>query len=404
MIEKEHIEVIDVGIFDLILAVVKRKRFVLTFTVITTILITIYCFVVPTKWVSLTQLAPIAESASNMQFNTDILNSLGAMPLMSSQKQDLAVEFVTILDSRTFREDIVRKFDLVSYFKIKNPNPSIAMEKALNKLSARVIKTSIETQNSNLKISVLTKDKVLSKNIAEYCITSLAYYERYQKKIKSKQSRQFLEQRTNEIRARIDTLMAQNKQFETQGNAFALDKQTEQALKLYSDMVSQKMLNDIEMELALQQYGNTNPKYDELKLKNQLLNAKITNYEKSKPDSLPQYMLRLHDLPESNLRYNKIQLDLKTMSQVYELLYPMTEQAKLTELKDTPSFDIIDSPNLAGTHARPDRLLLIVVFSLVALLFASLISILDAFMGIEQKSQLTDILRELGFKRFGKHA
>lgn len=394
MIVKKQVDIIEIGLFELLLEIVKRKRFVFRFTIILSIITIIVCFLIPLKWESISLINPIADNDQNIEIDSFLENDLSELPLLKTQKMEMAIDFMTIMDSRTFREDIIRKYGFIEYFKITKPDTLKAMEIALYKLDKSIIKNTWDQQSNTIRITVTTKGQYKSKSIAEYMITKLEYYVKFKSRVKSKLTREFLEQRTKEIKLKIDTLMIANKKFESNGNVYSFDQQKTQILEIYSELVSKKVMNDIDLELARTQFEPLSPKVKELETRRDMLNKKISEYEENNTGELPKYLLNLNDLPETTLQYDKIQLDLKILNQIYEYIYPMFEAAKVAELKDMPAIEILDTPSLAGKPAKPKRLLIILVVTFAALMFSSLLSLLDAFMLQEQRDQLLQIRRE----------
>ncbi|HNT52395.1 MAG TPA: hypothetical protein PKH19_03265, partial [Candidatus Syntrophosphaera sp.] len=59
-----------------------------------------------------------------------------------------------------------------------------------------------------------------------------------------------------------------------------------------------------------------------------------------------------------------------------EYLYPQYELAKLEEVRDLPSFDILDRPSLAGLRSKPKRAVLVSVVTFAAFLLACLAAVI----------------------------
>jgi capsule polysaccharide export protein KpsE/RkpR len=397
-------DIIEVSFFELLLAIAKRKKFVISFTMAAVVLATAISFIIPREWKSQALVSPIADNTSGIQINPNVLSSFGNMPLLGSQKMELALEFLTIMDSRTFREDIIRRFHLIDYFRITRPDSTEAMDIALRKYNDRIFRAALEQQTSTIQMSVFTRDKNLSKDIADYILISLENYVKYQKKVKSTMTREFLEQRTAEVKTRLDTLLAQRQNFERTGKSFSLTEQTTQSLNLYTGIVSQKLLNDIELEIAIKQYGISNPKVRELEEKGKLLSRQLDSFDSKKGDSLPKYIIDLEKIPDAKMEYAKFLTDLNVMEQIYRFIYPMLESARLVEQKNMPEIEILDRPSLAGLHAYPKRLLLIISISLAALLFACLLAVIDEFISTEQKDCIKQISQEFSLKQKKKVA
>jgi uncharacterized protein involved in exopolysaccharide biosynthesis len=59
---------------------------------------------------------------------------------------------------------------------------------------------------------------------------------------------------------------------------------------------------------------------------------------------------------------------------LFEYLYPQYEAARLSELRDMPSIEILDAPRLAGRRDYPKRALICVISTLAGFLFAVLLA------------------------------
>jgi tyrosine-protein kinase Etk/Wzc len=311
----------------------------------------------------------------------------------------MAIEFITILDSRTFREGIIRRHNLIRYFKLTEPDTMKAMDRAWQKLAAQVLRIELEVQTSVLTLTVETKDKVLSRDIAQDCLASLEDYNQHRKLTKSKLLRQFLQGRVEETRVRLDSLSAAEKQFNLKHKTVAVDLQTQDVIKLYSDLVAQKFQAEIDLALAKTTRDASSPAVKELEEKQALLAAKITDLEKSNTKLFPKYILPMDDLPSLKLQYARLLLERSTAEQIYNSIYTQFETARIEELKAMPTMEIIDRPNLAGLRAKPKRALLIGLVTFAGLLLASTLSIILEFINTEQKSRIHSILRELRFRK-----
>ncbi|MFO7660838.1 MAG: Wzz/FepE/Etk N-terminal domain-containing protein, partial [Candidatus Cloacimonadaceae bacterium] len=133
MHQKTMQDIVEISFFELLLAIAKRRKFVFRFTLIAVVILTIVIFLIPRQWESRALISPIADNTSSLQLSSNLLSSFGNMPLLASQKMEMALDFLTVMDSRTFREDVIRKFNLVSYFGVNEPDSLAAMDKTLKK-------------------------------------------------------------------------------------------------------------------------------------------------------------------------------------------------------------------------------------------------------------------------------
>jgi len=68
-------------------------------------------------------------------------------------------------------------------------------------------------------------------------------------------------------------------------------------------------------------------------------------------------------------------MNLEIYQKVFEFLYPQYEAARLSELKDLPTIDILDQPRMAGRRESPKRSLICVVATLLGFVLAVLLAL-----------------------------
>jgi LPS O-antigen subunit length determinant protein (WzzB/FepE family) len=151
----------ELGLLDIILVIAKRKYLVITICCIVAVAAIIYSLVVPEYWESKATLMPIAESGCIGSLGGSFMDILGG-GLLQTDKYDMAVDFIYIMQSRKFREEVVRKFNLIQYYKIKEPDSLKAMELAVRKLSEETMEMFYDQKTYLVNIKAETKDRELS--------------------------------------------------------------------------------------------------------------------------------------------------------------------------------------------------------------------------------------------------
>jgi len=74
--------------------------------------------------------------------------------------------------------------------------------------------------------------------------------------------------------------------------------------------------------------------------------------------------------------YAELKTELAIQKKVYEFLYPQYESAKIEELKDLPTIEIIDRAVLAGMRSKPRRARLCIIAFIMAIISSSILIIL----------------------------
>ena len=364
----------DIGILDLLLVLAKHRKLIIGFTVFGAIAAIVYAMVAPFYWKSTATLIPVSDSNSIGGFSTNLMDMVGG-GLIKTQKSEQAIDFIAIMKSRTFREKVINEFDLIKYFKIKKPRDH-AMELALFKLQNSVMRLVFDQESYIVSISAETKDKAMSKEIVSFYLAELDSYNRQSRLSKGKMKREFLEGQVKLHMADVDSLARAMRDFQTKNKSIALDQQTEAMVALYGETVAKSMQAEIEYDLAKSQYSESSPIVQELANKKRILTEKIKDLEDSKSPLTPDYILQIDKIPDLNLQLAQLMINIEIKKKVIEYIYPQFELAKLEELKDMPSFEVIDQPQEAGMRSKPKRAILVIVLTMAAFILACTVALI----------------------------
>ncbi len=384
----------DLGLFDLLYVIARRKWFVIVFTLLFAIGAIIYALVVDKYWISKAVIVPIADSGSLSGLDSGLMGIIGKSPLGSAQK-DPAVEFVTIMQSRTFREKVIGHFDLIRYFKLEHLPLDEAMEKAVFKLASSVTRISVDEESKLITIRVETRDKLFSRDIAQFYLDELQSYLLTNRGSKSKLQRIFLEEQVGSTKADIESLATAVRDFQKRNRAIGLDEQTTALISLYSESISEYYKTEIEYEVARQQYQPDSPVLAELAKRRKVLSDKIKQFEDSKTPLLPEYVLQIDRIPDLALQFAQLKLNLEIKQKVFEYLYPQYEIARLEELREMPDFDILDRPSLAGLRSKPKRAVLVSVVTFMAFLLACFLAVVKENLLVTHRDKVDRIIGAL---------
>lgn len=366
-------------LFELVRILLKNRAFILVFVGIVAIAAVIYSLVTPQIWSSQASFYAVGESSSSLPINIPGLSGLTSSFFGGTGGVD-SQNFLTVMNSRTFGEDVIRKFDLIKYFKLTQPDSLARMDKALEKLRENMVSLGLDDNTGLIRVSVESKSKSLSRGIAQYYVEKLELYNREQKLTKGKMNREFLETRVTETKAELDSLILAVRDFQARNRAVALEAQSTALIEAYSRIIAEKMSLDIEYELARQNYASGSPQLSEMETRRAELSRQIREMESSSDNLKPRYLIDIASLPNLSSQYAQLKLNLEIKSKVFEYLYPQFEAARLDELKDMPTLEILDSPREAGIRVRPRRAIICVVATLIAFILAALIVLVKAVL------------------------
>jgi len=365
----------EIDLLDILIILAKRKWFIFWTTLIVSIFAVVYVLVVDEYWTSTALIKPAGSSSSTSMaaLGGSLLKGFGAGLLGSSETQSL--DFVTIMNSRSFSKKVINKFKLIEYLEIENKDSLKVLEKTIEMLKKEILSLGLDEETGNISIAITTKDRNFSADIANYYWQALDEYNRKDLMTKGKQQRLFLEKRITDLNSELDTLRYQMKEFQKKNKIIELDQQSLQLVSLYSDLVVSKIKKEKELQ-TYSLYGSINDKkYQNLINELEAINKQINKIESNTEKKTAKYILNLDEIPSLSSKYTELIMNFEIRKQVYEYLLPQYEMAKIEEIKDLPTLEVIDKAEPMGYRTKPKRAMFCVVVFFVALINSFLLSI-----------------------------
>jgi len=400
----------------------RKKRFVAKNVVIVTVASVIIAFLLP-KWYS--SEATILSSGAG-RFN--ILSSISPIPIsdfgLSSISEDINT-FIAILNSRSVKEYMVKKFDF--YNRYDEKDLEFAMVAFEEKMELEV------TEEGTLKISVIDKKPEIAKAMVVELLTKLDSVNQQLGMDKGRFNREFLEQRLNEtktdlaiaeIRLKdfqektgiIDIVSQISAQYEAYGLIFIQEMQAygqlyNQEMIAYTELYSLKAQTEIQLNVSKVTLNPNNPavkRYEIMlneqekqldlitsSLDKQLLDI-ILGFEKiegknliNELEYLPT-MINFDNFPELGMENARLIRELTIQNTLLELLLPQYETARLEESKNIPTLQVIDEPKVAINKTKPIRSLIVIASVIMAFLLSIAYIYLD-YYSVDFRKQLKTI-------------
>ncbi len=374
----------DFDVFDILITIAKHKWLIFIITIVVSIAAVAYSLLAKEVWGSSATFITLSDDMSASMGNS-ILGGMG-LDFMGGFASEESMNNLLILDSRDFAKKIVRKFDLITYYEISEKDSLKEMDKAIKKLKKETFGIFYDKETNSITVSANTFDKQLSKDIVEYVLTELVYYNQNENMTKGKLKRIFMEERVQEIDKEFNELTAQILAQKEDSKMISIEDQTSKILTMYSDLVAELTKTNIQITISKELYGDKSPMLNELVLKRDELQKKIDNMETV--GGISEFIVPINDIPSIAMQSQILEMKLKINRKIYEFLYPQYELAKMEELKDLPTINIISNADLPGLRVKPKRAIVCVVSFFIALFFSIVISILIEYVPQDKKMKL----------------
>ncbi len=349
---------------------VKYRKFLLLFVVIITVGVTVYALLSP-KWYKATASVLPAEKndllstisgISNLAKGFSASKGLAALTGRNSESD----KYIAILKSATITDDVIKKFELRKEY----DKESDYYEKVVKEWQSNL---ELEIQDEgNLTIIVYDKDPQKAADIANYMVNRLNEINTTLGVTNAKANREFIEKRYFQNVDDITSLETGMRKFQEKYGVIAVPEQLEATVKSMSSIYVDLYKKEVEYNVQKQTYGidhpvttNTRVELNELQKKIDQLNSGTDPSQKD-----VKLLIPFKTAPVLGNEYLKIFRNLEIQYKILEFIQPLYEQAKIEEVRNTPSVLVLDKAGPADRKAKPKGTIYAVVSFVLSLGFA----------------------------------
>ncbi len=362
-----------------------NRRLILKNTIIVAFISLIISLLLP-KWYA-SKAVVLSSGAGKFNF----LSSISPIPVanfgLSTINEDIN-NFIAILQSRTVKEYMVNKFNLVERYNQRDIE--YAMEAFEEKMELEV------TEEGTLEISIIDKDPIVAKQMVSEALIMLDQINQNIGMEAGRYNREFLEKRLNQNENNLEKAELDLKIFQEKTGIIDLVAQLSSTMQMsaqaynsifdaYTELYAKKIETETQLAVAKTTLSINNPTLMQLeKLLNEQtfqleqlmieLDAKLqyllSSITPTKVDNIPniEFSVSFNSLPSLGLENARLIREVKMQSTIQEILIPQYEQAKLEETKNIPTLQLIDKPKVAINKAKPKRALIVIGSTLMSIL------------------------------------
>ncbi len=177
---------------------------------------------------------------------------------------------------------------------------------------------------------------------------------------KARRNREFIEVQFMASKAKLDSLQNAFKEFQVAHKAFDISEQMKLTLKVYGDIKSAAVVNDMKLQVLKLRFNGNSPEISEAANTKRVYEKQLAEFEKNNEYAvLPSLNISSELMP----KYIDLYRALEVQEQINLLLTKELEQARLQEARDVSPLVLIDPPYKAEYKARPKRVRIFVTIT-----------------------------------------
>jgi tyrosine-protein kinase Etk/Wzc len=361
----------------------KWRRLLIVDTILAAMLTLIVMLFMPNWYKATTTILPpekdtgVSLGGSLMSSGLGALLGGGGMSLPGlSSPSDL---YASIVGSRIVSMAVIEKNDLKQVYKTNLD------ELAIRELQART-KVTVEPDGI-ISIDYEDKDPVRAAAVANGYAEALNRVNQENINSKAHAMREFIEQRLNETIRDLANAEESYKNFQQIHFAVSLDDQMKAVINAIADLRGQLVVSEIEFGVMKKSLSPSNARYQEQQYKIDEIKDQLSKLETGDTVQTGSSFMNMpvKDTPELALELARLTRNLKIQETIFELLKQQYEQAKIQELKDTPTIQVLDKAEIPRIKSRPKRVMTAAMGGVASFGFTLMFVLILEFVRRERK-------------------
>jgi uncharacterized protein involved in exopolysaccharide biosynthesis len=315
-------------------------RAILINAMVATVVVTAASFLIPNRFTAVTVLLPPGHQGDFSALVPGMPG--GALTSMLGidvpKGSDL---YIGVLRSATVADSLIQRFGLMRVYDEKD------LEKTARKLAEHTAFTL--TGESFIRIAVTEKDKRLAADLANAYADQLDLFLRSNTNTSARRRREFLERRLTEARAEL--VLAENvlRDYQVQKRLPVVGSDIERSADTAGDLLGQKVSREVELGTLESVSRGPNSRSEELRNEIRQIDAEIMK------------------IPPATTELARKYRDVKMNEKILLVLTEEYERARVMELKDMPTVEIVDRATPPLHKSQPRRALIAVGTFAIAL-------------------------------------
>lgn len=324
-------------------------------------LIGLFTFIVSVLAIIISLMLPLwyAGTAQVIRPQSQILNmssfQLGSMDLFNTADAPTN-RYLSILNSRVLKEEVCKKYNLMEAYNEK------WMDKAIKKFEENNYKVELGDENQ-IVIVVFDRDQERVADMTNYVIGLLDSINMSLAAQYGSEERKFIEIQLNDILDSLAILEKELLSFMNSNNILSVEEQIISEVNFATELKYQLLIKETELKVMEQ------TKRNDILIESQLI---AINKLKDQYDKLfipgSELFIDLTQTPDITIFMKQMERRINYFNEVLMFMGPLYEQAKISEAKYIPTFEVLDYAHRPDRKAKPKRAIIVISAFLFALL------------------------------------
>ena len=357
-------------------ALVEKRKFVALTTVLVLAISVGVSLILPRWYRSKATILP-PESATNQADIAGLMLVAGYQPAYIPTLTSPSEIYAAILRSVRVRDAVVDSLDLVDVYNVKNKEA--ARRRLLKRCKMNV------TREDIVEIVCEDKDRNRAADIANLFVRELDRFNSELRVTAARRVREFIETRIQQTRHELEKAETDLKTFKEETGAVLISEQTRASIQTAAEMYGKIAELEVSLERLRQFATERSPEVVDIRSRIRALQRKLgeMGYLQGETDTDLGSMLfpKFSAAPDLEKRLSALLRDVEIKRSVYGVLSEQYEHARIQEMKDTPTIQVLDRAEPSRGAWRPKRKVIVSVSTVCAFIVSCLVVLASRSLG-----------------------
>jgi len=359
-----------VNMMDVLRTLVVNRRFIVLCTVVALVVAVAVSLVLPQWYKSRATILPPDSATSQL----DIVGAMqfagyqpGLIPALTSPSE----VYAAILGSVRVKQAVVDSLDLAAVYN----------ESRTEKLLAELGKHTWISVTGEEIIVVECEDRepVRAKRLVDEYVRELDRFNRFSRVTTARAVRQFIETRIGQVIVELDESESELRAFKDSTGAVMVSEQVRVSIETAAELFG--LIAELEVQKERLNLFATEKSPEIIDIDRQIgaLERKLAEmgYRGGGGDVGQESTLfpLFSDTPALEMQFARMMRDVEVKRAVYQVLSEQYEQARIQELKNTPTLQVLDWGQVPSVRYRPKRKVIVLITAIAAFLVSSLAAV-----------------------------
>lgn len=277
--------------------------------------------------------------------------------------------YLAILTSRSTLEEVVDQFELIDHYDTsQEADPRAA---ALSELAERT-SLDVNLEYNYLSMGVLDEDPRLAAQIANAYVGLLNARNTVLNQESAASYRVYLERRVAQAETELDSLMGSMQRLQERSGVIEPEAQGAALMESMSSAVASVAQAEVAYEVLRSELGDENPQTQAAAAGLSAARGQLAGLSEGSEAFMP---VPLRRLPQVGRQYASLQQGILLQGEILQALYPLYEQALLSERRESDAVQVLDDAVPPTRKAEPRRSLIVIAATLSAFIVSVVLAL-----------------------------